>query len=125
MTGASKRAPEATAAIGWLLAAFAFGTGLFAAGGWVASYLVGASPDLITRVITASFVSSIVSMAFIARASTFGVLGAVILGALGVTGAVLLATLGEGDEMMTRVFPLVLAVTALALIAVAFVWHGR
>ena len=61
-------------------------------------------------------------MAFIARASTFGVLGAVILGTLGVTGAVLLATGGEGDEMMTRVFPLVLAATSLALIAVAFVW---
>jgi len=60
-------------------------------------------------VITASFVSSIVSMAFIARASTFGVLGAVILGTLGVTGAVLLATGGDGDEMIRRVFPLVLA----------------
>jgi len=122
MTAASKRARSATAAIGWLLAAFAFGTGLFAAAGWTASHVMGTSLDLMTRVMTASFVWCIVSMALMARTSPFGLLGAVFLGALGLAGAALLIIRGEGDEMSTRIFPVVVAVTSTALIAVSVIW---
>ena len=104
-----------------LLAPFAFGAGLLAAGGWFGSSMFGTQLDLQTRVMAAVCIASIVAMTLVATGHPAGGVLSAVLGIGGIVGAIALVG-GGGDDVSTRLLPALLAALSLSLIALAIRW---